>query len=83
MKHLQLLKDGFEVEGSTGECAPGDSAAAEQFCETLHTAPEDDEYTEVQLYSCDETALYYKLLSNKSLDLENLPTKWGTKTNKK
>jgi hypothetical protein len=66
VRHLQLLKDGFEVEGSTGASAPGNSASAKQFCETLHTAPEHDEYTEFQLYSHDETALYYKLLPNKS-----------------
>jgi hypothetical protein len=73
VRHLQLLKDGFEVEGLTGEPAPSDSAAAKQFCETLHTAPEDAEYTKVQLFSLDEMALYYKLLPNKSLDLEKVP----------
>jgi hypothetical protein len=82
VRHLQLLKDGFEVEGLTSEPSPGDSESAKHFSETLHTAPEDGEYTEVQLFSRDEKALYYKLLPNKSLDLEKVPSKWGMKTNK-
>jgi hypothetical protein len=40
-----------------GESASGDSAAAEQFPETLRKAIADGEYTDEQLYSCDETAL--------------------------
>jgi hypothetical protein len=38
--------------------------------------------TDEQLYSCDETALYYKLLPNKFLDPKKAPSKTGMKTNK-
>jgi hypothetical protein len=65
-----------------GESASGDSAAAEQFPETLRKAISDGGYTNEQLYNCDEAALYYKLLPNKSLDLKKAPTKAGMKTNK-
>lgn len=52
------------MEGFTGEPAPGDSASAKQLSETLHIAPQNDEYIEVQLFRHDEMALYYKLLQN-------------------
>jgi hypothetical protein len=41
----------------------------------------DGGYTDEQLYNCDETALYYKLLANKSLYLKKAPSKAGMKTN--
>jgi hypothetical protein len=66
-----------------GVSASGDSAAsAAQFPETLRKVIADGGYTDEQLYSCDETALYYKLLPNKSLDLKKAPCKVGMKTNK-
>jgi hypothetical protein len=50
-----------------GVSASGDSAAAvAQFPETLLKAIADGGYTDEQLYNCDETALYYRLLPNKS-----------------
>jgi hypothetical protein len=57
----------FNIEG---ESASGDSAAAAQFPETLRKAIAGGGYTDEQLYNCDETALYYILLSNKSLNLK-------------
>jgi hypothetical protein len=42
----------------------------------------DGGYTDEQLYNRDETALYYKLLLNKSLDLKQASSKVGMKTNK-
>jgi hypothetical protein len=56
----------FNIEG---ESASGDSAAAEQFPETLCKVIADGRYTDEQLYNCDETALY-TLLPIKSLDLK-------------
>jgi hypothetical protein len=35
-----------------------------------------------QLYNCDETALYYKLLSKECLDLQKAPSKVGMKIKK-
>jgi hypothetical protein len=71
MRHLNFLTGGFgdgrfDQFNMEGESASGDSAAAEQFPETLRKAIEDGGYTDEQLYNCDETALYYKLLPNKS-----------------
>jgi hypothetical protein len=56
----------FNIEGGSGY---SDSAAADQFPETLHKATADTRYTDERLYNCDETALNYKLLQNKCLDL--------------
>jgi hypothetical protein len=69
----------FNIEG---ESASGDSAAAEQFPETLRKAIVDGGYTDEQMYNCNETALYYRLLPNKSLYLNKVPSKAGMKTNK-
>jgi hypothetical protein len=51
----------FDIEG---ESASGGSAASAQFPETLRKAIADGEYTDEQLYNCDERAMYYKLLPN-------------------
>jgi hypothetical protein len=62
----------FNIES---ESESGDSAAAAQFPETLYKATAYGGYTDEQLYNCDETALYYKLLPNKSLVLKKHPAK--------
>jgi hypothetical protein len=41
--------------------ASGDIAAARQFCDTICKVVENGKCTDEQLYSCVETALYYKL----------------------
>jgi hypothetical protein len=64
------------------ESASGDSAAAAQFPETLRKVIADGGYTDEQLYNCDETVLYYRLLPNKSLDPKKAPSKVGMKTNR-
>jgi hypothetical protein len=69
----------FNIEG---ESASGDSAAAARFPESLRKAIANGGYTDEQLYNCDETALYYKLLPNKSLDFKKAPSKVSMKTNK-
>jgi hypothetical protein len=43
----------------------------------------DGGYTDEELYNCDETTLYYKLLPNKSLDLRKAPRKACMKLTKK
>jgi hypothetical protein len=54
-----LLKGGFGGEFETeGESMSADSAASEQFPETLHEANEN------QWNNCDKMALYYKILPN-------------------
>jgi hypothetical protein len=65
-----------------GESASVDNVAAEQFPETVHKAIADGGYTDEELYNCDETALYYKLLPNESSDLKTVPSTTGMKTNK-
>jgi hypothetical protein len=69
----------FNIEGKS---ASGDSAAAEQFPETLRKAIADAGYTDEQLYNCDETALYYRLLPDKFLDLKKAPSNVGMRTDK-
>lgn len=70
----------ISLEGESTVC---DSKAAEKFLEILLEVTEDDEYTDEQLYSCDETALDYKLFPDKSLDVKSVPNKAGMKTNRK
>jgi hypothetical protein len=65
-----------------GKSASGDSAAAEQFPETLCKTIADGGYTDEQFYNYDVTELYYILLPNKSLDLKKAPSKSDMKTNK-
>lgn len=76
---VQLGMCQFHIEG---EPAFGDSAAVKALPETLHKAIAEGEYTDEQMYNCDETTLYYKQLPNKSLDLKKAPSKAGLKTNK-
>lgn len=42
-----------------------------QFCETFHKMIYEHEYNEEELYSCDETAFYYRMCQIKSLDIIN------------
>jgi hypothetical protein len=67
----------FNIEGVSAS-----TAAAVQFPETLRKAIADAGYTDEQLYNCDETALYYKLLPNKCLEIKKAPSKAGMKPNK-
>jgi hypothetical protein len=48
----------------------------------LHKVTEDGEYTDEQLYSFHETALYYTLLPNRYI-LKKYPTKWVWNLTKK
>jgi hypothetical protein len=41
------------------ESCSNNSAVAIEFCETLHQMIDENECNEEQLYSCDETSLYY------------------------
>lgn len=50
--------------------------------EILHKVIANGEDTDEQLYTCDEIVLYYSLFWNKSLDLEEVPSKANMKTNK-
>lgn len=79
------MKVGYEIcqFNIAGAYTSGDSAAAEMFPEVLCKATAGGKYTDEKLYSCNKTALYYKLLPNKSLELTKAPSKAGIKTNKK
>jgi hypothetical protein len=68
---------------NVGEFVHGDGAAGEQCTESLRKSTADGGYTDKQVYSCDETALYCKPLSTKSSDLQKLLRKACRKTNKK
>jgi hypothetical protein len=65
-----------------GEPASADSAAVEPVPEIQSKVIEDDACTDEQVYSCDKTVQYYKLLLNKSLNLKRAPSKAGMETQK-
>jgi hypothetical protein len=65
-----------------GEPAYADGAAVEPFLEIQSKMIEDDAYTDEHLYSCDKTVLYYRLFSNKSLNLKRAPNKAGMEMQK-
>jgi hypothetical protein len=54
-----------------------------KFPGTLSKTIADGGYTVEQLYNCDETTLFYKLLPNRSLDLKKVPRKADMKTDRK
>ena len=65
-----------------GEARFGDISAASKFPSQLQIVMEKGRYCDEQLYNCDETGLYSKLLSTKSLDVKNDTHKSGFKLNK-
>ena len=50
-----------------GEKLSADKPASEEFVTSFRTFVEDNNYTLNQIFNCDETGLYYKLLPNKTL----------------
>jgi hypothetical protein len=73
----------LEMDGSTWDVQfDAEGAAAEQLHETLCNATADGGYTGEKLHICHETALYYKLLTNKSLDSKIPLNKASMKSNK-
>ena len=50
-----------------GEKLSADKPAADNFITTFQEFIEDKQYTLNQIFNCDETGLYYKLLPNKTL----------------
>jgi hypothetical protein len=81
---VKLLEGGFGGgRFNIGDkSASFDSAAAETFPEIICKAISDGQYTDEKFYDCDKTALYYKLLPNKSVDTNEAPNKAGMKNNK-
>jgi hypothetical protein len=58
------------------------SVVAAEFCETLHQMIDECECNEEQLYSSDETALYYRMLPTKFLDINKSAAKCSMKISK-
>ena len=65
-----------------GEAASSDINAASEFPNQLKNVIEKGGYCDEQLYNCDESALYYKLMPSKSLDVKKDAHKSGFKLNK-
>ena len=69
----QLLMDGFGQRHGIrqftlqGEKLSADQPAAENFIASFEDIIENGQYTLNQIFNCDETGLYYKLLPRKSL----------------
>lgn len=76
------IHHGIAQVNMEGESRSSDSEAAREFCGTLRKMIDEGEYTEEQLYNCDETALYYRLLPTKSLDIKKSANKSGMKMSK-
>ena len=67
------------VSGESRSCNHED---AREFITSFIKSIKDENYTDDQLYHCDETALFYRMLPSKSLDLSSAPNKAGFKANK-
>jgi hypothetical protein len=76
------IRHGIRQINLEGEAASNDVEAAGEFPKHLKKCIEDGGYNDEQIYNCDETALYYRLLPNKTLDIKKQGNKSGLKTNK-
>jgi hypothetical protein len=56
------IRHGVTQLSVEGESRSNDSAADREFHETLWKVSDEHEDNEEQLYNCDETALYYRML---------------------
>ena len=52
-----------------GEKLSANKPAAEEFCGTFQEFVEDNHYTLNQIFNCDETGLYYKLMPQKTFGI--------------
>lgn len=75
-------RHGIQQASIEGESRSSDSVSAAQFPAQLHKVMSDENLIDDQVYNCDETALYFRLLPTKSLDLQNSKNKSGFKQNK-
>lgn len=66
----------------SGEARSNDVQGAEQFLKPFQELVQKENYSDEQLYNCDETALYYRMLPSKSLDMKSFPNKAGLKLSK-
>jgi hypothetical protein len=64
------------------ESCSNNSTAAEEICEILCKMINEHEYNEQQLYNCNKTAIYYRMLPTKSLDINKSANKQGIKMGK-
>jgi hypothetical protein len=64
----------------SGEAKSCDTESAKQFLNEFQSMCEG--YCDEQLYNCDESALFYRMLHTKSLDLKSAPNKAGLKLSK-
>lgn len=69
----------INIEGEARSC---DSESAECFPRELKQFMTENNLNDHQVYNCDETALYYRLLPSKTLDVKNGVNKSGIKMNK-
>ena len=65
-----------------GEKLSANKPAAEEFCGTFQEFVEDNHYTLNQIFNCDETGLYYKLMPQKTLASSFEKSADGRKTQK-
>ena len=65
-----------------GEKLSANKPAAEEFCGTFQEFVEDNHYTLNQIFNCDETGLYYKLMPQKTLAFSFEKSADGRKTQK-
>jgi uncharacterized protein YajQ (UPF0234 family) len=70
------------MQVSIGGSRSNNSAVAKEFCENFCKVIGEHEYSEEQMYNCDKTALYYRMLPNKSVDFNKLANKYGKKMSK-
>jgi hypothetical protein len=71
------IQCGINQINTESESASGDSAALEQFPETLHNVIKNGENKYEKLYNSDKTAHYYKQHASKSFHLKKSTPKRG------
>lgn len=67
---------------TSGESRSSDHGSAGEFPKLLKNIISENNYSEELIFNCDETALYYRMLPTKTLDLKQAPTKAGFKLSK-
>ena len=75
-------RHGIGQSSIKGEARSCDSESAECFPRELNQFMTENNLNDHQVYNCDETALYYRLLPSKTLDVKNSDNKSGIKMNK-
>ncbi|XP_067134499.1 jerky protein homolog-like [Centruroides vittatus] len=79
--HWQKRYGIFQISIS-GEAKSSDIKAAAEFSKQFTISIKKEGYTDAQVYNCDETALYYRMLPSKTIDLKSNPQKAGLKLSK-